>query len=219
MVTFSTISLFVALRFFLLLVAPTTPVVAMPTPQATAASAGSGYWVSTIQRQGVVAFGDPSYKIFRNVKDFGAKGMLCSLVLCHLNRLTKVGDGSTDDTAAINSATSFGNRCGQGCDSSTVTPAIVYFPPGTYMVSKPLIQNYYTQYIGDAVHIPTIKALSSFQGMAVIDSDPYDNTGANWYTNQNNFFRQIRNFVIDLTAMPASSGAGIHWQVAQVMLS
>jgi glucan 1,3-beta-glucosidase len=51
--------------------------------------------------------------------------------------------------------------------------------------------------------------------MAVIDADPYTNTGVNWYTNTNNFFRSIRNFVIDLTAMPQSSGAGIHWQVAQ----
>jgi glucan 1,3-beta-glucosidase len=53
--------------------------------------------------------------------------------------------------------------------------------------------------------------------MAVLDSDPYDytNNGQNWFTNQNNFFRQVRNFVIDLTAMPATSGAGIHWQVAQ----
>ena len=84
------------------------------------------------------------------------------------------------------------------------------------MVSAPLVQYYYTQFIGDAVEIPTVKALPSFQGIAVIDSDPYDNTGDNWYTNQNNFFRQIRNFVIDLTALPPSTGTGIHWQVAQV---
>ena len=51
--------------------------------------------------------------------------------------------------------------------------------------------------------------------MAVIDADPYEDSGANWYTNQNNFFRQIRNFIIDLKSMPMSSGAGIHWQVAQ----
>ncbi len=125
------------------------------------------------------------------------------------------GDGAHDDTAAINNAISSGNRCGHGCDSSTVTPALVYFPPGTYLVSSPLIQLYYTQFVGDAINLPTIKAAPNFQGIAVIDSDPYDNTGNNWYTNQNNFFRQIRNFVIDLTAMPASSGTGIHWQVAQ----
>ena len=51
--------------------------------------------------------------------------------------------------------------------------------------------------------------------MAVIDADPYTDEGSNWYTNQNNFFRQIRNLVIDLTAMPPEVGAGIHWQVAQ----
>lgn len=78
-----------------------------------------------------------------------------------------------------------------------------------------MVQLYYTQFVGDAINVPTIKAAPSFQGIAVIDSDPYTPTGANWYTNQNNFFRQVRNFVIDLTAMPATVGAGIHWQVAQ----
>ncbi|KAI5292140.1 hypothetical protein KEM52_006587 [Ascosphaera acerosa] len=51
--------------------------------------------------------------------------------------------------------------------------------------------------------------------MAVIDADPYTDDGTNWYINQNNFFRQVRNFVIDLTALGQGSGAGIHWQVAQ----
>ncbi|KAJ5490970.1 glucan endo-1-3-beta-glucosidase [Penicillium diatomitis] len=161
--------------------------------------AGSSYWVGDIKRQGTVPFGKSAdYKIFRNVKDFGAKG-----------------DGSTDDTAAINEAISSGGRCGKGCDSSTITPALVYFPPGTYVVSKPIIQYYYTQIVGDAVNLPVIKAAASFAGMAVIDSDPYENDGASWYTNQNNFFRAVRNLVIDLTAMPASAGAGIHWQVGQ----
>ncbi|PYH83679.1 pectin lyase-like protein [Aspergillus uvarum CBS 121591] len=159
----------------------------------------STYWVADITRQGTVPFGNSSsYQIFRNVKDFGA-----------------TGDGSTDDTDAINKAISSGNRCGQGCDSSTTTPALVYFPPGTYVVSTPIVQYYYTQLVGDANQLPVLKASAGFTGMAVIDADPYTNTGANWYTNQNNFFRAIRNFVIDLTAMPQSSGAGIHWQVGQ----
>ena len=125
------------------------------------------------------------------------------------------GDGSTDDTQAINRAIRDGNRCGKGCDSSTITPALVYFPPGDYLVSAPVVQYYYTQLVGDAESPPTLKAAASFQGMAVIDSNPYEDDGSNWYTNQNNFFRQIRNFVIDIRAMPASAGAGIHWQVAQ----
>ena len=161
--------------------------------------AASSYWVANIQRQGTVPFqGNAAYKVYRNVMDYGAKG-----------------DGSTDDTAAINNAITDGNRCGQGCDSSTTAPALVYFPPGTYVVSSPIIQYYYTQFVGDATAPPTLKAAAGFTGIAVIDADPYDSSGNNWYTNQNNFYRQVRNFVIDLTALPQSTGAGIHWQVAQ----
>ncbi|KAK7526327.1 glycoside hydrolase family 55 protein [Phyllosticta citriasiana] len=173
--------------------------VSSSSSSAATAAASSSYWVANIERQGVVAYGaSADYTIFRNVKDFGAKG-----------------DGSTDDTAAINQAISSGGRCGKNCDSTTVKPAIIYFPAGTYVVSKPIIQYYYTQIVGDATNLPVLKAAAGFTGMAVIDSDPYEDSGANWYTNQNNFFRQIRNLVIDLTAMPSSSGAGIHWQVAQ----
>ncbi|EMD38344.1 glycoside hydrolase family 55 protein [Gelatoporia subvermispora B] len=168
------------------------------------AAPGDPFWMQNIQHQGTAAFNsDPSsYQVFRNVMDFGAKG-----------------DGVTDDTAAINNAMSTGGRCGGGsCESSTVTPAIVYFPPGTYVVSTPINTYYYTQIIGDARTPPTLKASAGFTGMAVIDADPYipNGGGAQWFTNQNNFFRSVRNFVIDLTAMPASASAtGIHWQVAQ----
>jgi hypothetical protein len=68
------------------------------------------------------------------------------------------------------------------------------FPTGHLPRQRTLIQLYYTQFVGDAVNIPTIKASASFQGIAVIDSDPYDNTGNNWYTNQNNFFRQMQRY-------------------------
>ncbi|KAJ0420535.1 pectate lyase superfamily protein-domain-containing protein [Aspergillus carlsbadensis] len=164
-----------------------------------ARQSSSQYWVANIEHQGTVPFGDDAdYQVYRNVKDFGA-----------------VGDGTTDDTAAINEAISSGNRCGLGCDSSTTKPAVVYFPSGTYRVSKPIIQYYYTQMIGDAVNLPVLKASADFAGMAVVDADPYTDDGTNWYTNQNNFFRAIRNFVIDLTDMPQSVGAGIHWQVGQ----
>ncbi|KAK4945368.1 hypothetical protein LTR66_014403, partial [Elasticomyces elasticus] len=199
MIALSAFSLFAALRIFSLIVTSSPPVGAAPVAQGASGPGSSTYWVADIKRQGTVAFGgDSNYKVFRNVKDFGA-----------------AGDGTTDDTAAIQNAITSGNRCGKGCDSSTVTPALVYFPPGTYLVSQPIIQYYYTQFVGDALSIPTIKASAGFQGIAVIDSDPYEGDGSNWYTNQNNFFRQIRNFVIDLTAMPMSAGAGIHWQVAQ----
>lgn len=96
-----------------------------------------------------------------------------------------------------------------------MTPALVYFPSGTYRVSEPIIQYYYTQMIGDALELPVIKGTAGFEGMALIDADPYTDDGTSWYTNQNNFFRSIRNFVVDLTDMPKGSGAGIHWQVGQ----
>ncbi|KAL2106697.1 hypothetical protein VUR80DRAFT_6331 [Thermomyces stellatus] len=174
------------------------PVLADPAPQADDLPSTDTYWLAEIERQGQPAFGTDGYQVFRNVKEFGA-----------------VGDGVADDTQAINDAITLGNRCGQGCDSSTVTPAIVYFPPGTYRVSAPIVAYYYTQLIGDAVNRPTLKADAAFVGMAVIDANPYDDTGNNWFTNQNNFFRQIRNFVIDVTEQPPNSGTGIHWQVAQ----
>lgn len=49
--------------------------------------------------------------MFRNVKEFGA-----------------VGDGGTDDTDAIQTAISSGERCGDNADSCTQAPALVYFP-------------------------------------------------------------------------------------------
>lgn len=162
---------------------------------------GSGklYWFSQIKRQGKIAYGNSSYVLWRNVKDYGAKG-----------------DGVTDDTYAINNATADDGRCGLGCDSQTTTPAIVYFPPGTYMVNHPLIQYYYTQFIGDANDLPVIKALPTFYGIGLFDSDPYLAYGFNWFTNQNNFWRQIRNFVLDITDVdPKRPVHCIHWQVAQ----
>ncbi|KAK2734185.1 hypothetical protein FQN55_002896 [Onygenales sp. PD_40] len=197
MAPFSVLVAIVA-NIFLLLGGLTLRVDAVPMPQEGSPAPASTYWLSEIQRQGAPAFGSKDFQIFRNVKDFGAKG-----------------DGSTDDTDAINQAISSGERCGFGCDSSTVTPGLVYFPPGTYVVSSPIVQYYYTQLVGNPHDLPVLKAASSFKGMAVIDADPYVEGGANWYTNQNNFFRQIRNFVIDITAIPQTEGAGIHWQVAQ----
>jgi hypothetical protein len=204
MVAFSATALFFGLRVLSTLsLTSAAPVAQSETstapPSQTPAAAASGYWLESIQHQGVAPFNDDkSYKIFRNVKDFGVKG-----------------DGVTDDTDALNALIADGNRCGEGCDSTTTTPAIIYFPAGTYLVSKPIIQYYYSQFIGDPLSLPILKASASFEGMGLIDADPYipGGNGANWYTNQNNFYRQIRNVVIDISA--AKVAAGIHWQVSQ----
>ncbi|KAF8549350.1 glycoside hydrolase family 55 protein [Imleria badia] len=167
------------------------------------AEPGEPYWLELIQHRGTSPFNPhpSSYQVFRNVKDYGA-----------------AGDGVTDDTAAIRAAMASGGRCGVTCGSSTISPAIVYFPRGTYLVSSAIETYYYTQMIGDARNPPTLLASSNFTGSAVIDADPYipNGWGDQWFLNEDNLFRSVRNLIIDLRRVPSGENAiGLHWQVAQ----
>jgi glucan 1,3-beta-glucosidase len=77
MAILSTASLFVILRVLLVALWPAALVDAIPAPQTnTPSAASSNYWLASIPRNGKVAYGntDPNFKIYRNVKDFGAKG-------------------------------------------------------------------------------------------------------------------------------------------------
>lgn len=161
---------------------------------------GAPYWVSQIKRQGKSPYaGNTSFVIWRNVKDYGAKG-----------------DGVTDDSEALNLAISIGDRCGLGCDSRLSESAIVYFPAGVYRASKRIIMYYHTSLMGDANNLPVLKATGDFDEIGLIDANVYLPYGFNWYANQNNMWRQIRNFVIDMTEVPPERVcSGIHWQVAQ----
>jgi hypothetical protein len=105
------------------------------------------------------------YQVFRNVQNYGA-----------------TGNGRTDDYAAIQAAITDGNRCGANCNATSVTGAIIYFPPGTYAISQPIVQYYYTVFVGDPTSRPKIKPLPNFQGIALIDTDFYidGGNGANW---------------------------------------
>jgi glucan 1,3-beta-glucosidase len=119
-----------------------------------------------------MAFAEPGYTVFRNVRDpkYGAKG-----------------DGLHDDSDAIMFAMTDGNRCGKDCSATSVTGAIVYIPGGTYLVCKPIIQYYYTAIIGDPHNMPIIKGCPKFSGIAVIDANVYytdrevNGEGVNWY--------------------------------------
>ncbi|KAK8029707.1 pectin lyase-like protein [Apiospora rasikravindrae] len=158
-----------------------------------------GFWMAAMGDDGQSPLAPSDYKVWRNVRDYGAKG-----------------DGVTDDTEAINRAISDGGRCGPNCGSSTIFPATVYFPSGTYLVSSPLIQYYNTEMLGDPFNTPTLLAASSFVGQGVITSDVYVSDDVEWYVNQNNFLRSVRNFKIDIrNGSPWSYLCGIHWQVAQ----
>ncbi|KAL2065578.1 hypothetical protein VTL71DRAFT_3248 [Oculimacula yallundae] len=169
---------------------------------ATTSGPSAPYWLEQIKHQGISPFNSnpANYQVFRNVKDFGAKG-----------------DGVTDDTNAINNAMKSGSRCAPGsCQSTTTTPAIVYFPAGTYLISSSIVDYYFAQMIGNPNSLPILKATPNFSGFGLIDSNPYAAGGALSYGATNVFFRQIRNFVFDLTAIPAGTGAtGVHWPSSQ----
>ncbi|CEI40849.1 Glucan 1,3-beta-glucosidase [Fusarium venenatum] len=163
----------------------------------------SKYWLEEIEHRGTAPYyPDSQYRVFRNVKDFGA-----------------VGDGLTDDTNAINAAISAGTRCIPGiCRGSTISPAIIYIPSGTYLISDSIINLYYTQIIGDPTNRPVIKASGSFsnKSFGLIDSNPYLSSGSLSYNSTNVFYRQIRNLALDTTALPPEFPAiGIHWPSSQ----
>ena len=140
---------------------PHVHVNALAAPAAVAPAVANvlPYWYESIAHQGKAAFNtNPGYTVYRNVKDYGAKG-----------------DGITDDTAAIQKAISDGNRCAPGsCASSTTTPAVVYFPAGTYIISTSILDYYNTQLVGNPNSLPVLKATAGFSGLGVIDGDQYE---------------------------------------------
>jgi glucan 1,3-beta-glucosidase len=157
------------------------------------------FWLESVPHEGLVqvqhtmaelisvkstsTYGPSGYKVYRNVKDYGA-----------------VGDGKTDDTASIQKAISDGPRCEQDCGSSTRLPALVYFPSGTYAISSSIKMPYFTQLVGDYNDMPVLLALPAFgvpgkPGGWMVDANPYGTTGKNWVASTTAFFAQIRNFV------------------------
>jgi hypothetical protein len=144
------------------------------TPKLKTRASGSS-WMANIERKGTMPLGsDSSYKVFRNVLDYGA-----------------TGNGVTDDTAAIQKAIDDGNRCGENCYGSSTKNAIVYFPPGIYLVSSSIEVLFGTQLVGDPLNKPTIHASSTFVGLGVLSTDYYVPNGGNgadgnaleWYIN------------------------------------
>lgn len=123
----------------------------------------------------------------------------------------------TDDTAAINAAMSAGGRFSPASrQSSTTTPAIVYFPAGTYVISTSIVNYYLTHIIGNPNSLPVIKATAGFTGLGMIDGDKYQSDGEQGWVSTNLFFQQVRNLILDMTAIPPNIAAtGMHWPVAQ----
>ncbi|KAI9763844.1 MAG: hypothetical protein M1840_009028 [Geoglossum simile] len=164
-------------------------VVASAVTSAVATPSCAPYWLELVSTRALRRLTQIRRIKSRNVKDFGAKG-----------------DGITDDTTAINLAISSGGRCGPGCASSSTTPAIVYFPPGTYIISSSIVDYYYTQLIGNPNCLPVLKATPGITGLGIIDGNQYQSTGGLAWGSTDVFWRQIGNFVLDMTAVPPGSG-------------
>ena len=150
---------------------------------------------------------------FRNVKDYGA-----------------VGDGRTDDSLSIQQALDAGRQNASGWRGEDPTgalvkaPAIVYLPPGTYIVSRPLVMWFYTHLIGSFACPPTLRLLdgsfndsTSLQPMIVANPGFNQSVGAHvyWQDPGTNFgfYSQLHHLRLVLGRNPGATG--VLWNVAQ----
>lgn len=159
------------------------------------------YWIEGIEHNGISAFipDGHNWTVFRNVKDFGAKG-----------------DGVHDDSPAIQAAINYAN--GKVIRGNTTFsqygtlggPALVYIPSGTYLLRSEIYGAVDTMVMGDPISRPVLKAASSF-------SSPFV-----WKGNQGdlnsviNFYLGIKNVIFDTTAVDGKQNITmLDWSVAQ----
>lgn len=156
----------------------------------------SSYWYEEIKHNGISPFiaNGSSWKVFRNVKDYGAKG-----------------DGVTDDAPAIQAAIDDGGRGASGNTFGTTgAPAVIYFPEGTYLMGKSVQSYVDTMFIGNPIKRPTLQASPNLRDTTLLFmKDPaYDATI--------NFYIVVKNLILDSTAYPASKAFTLmDWSVSQ----
>lgn len=153
------------------------------------------FWLSQIKHEGTSPFysnGGATWKVFRNVKDYGAKG-----------------DGVHDDSDAIQNAIIDGNRNSHG-GGVTGEPALVFLPAGTYRITKPLYLLLQTVIVGNPLDKAVIKPTNSVGANYVIDANDHSTQGTN------NFYISIRNIKIDTTGMKTTINVkALNWGVSQ----
>ncbi|PLB52583.1 exo-beta-1,3-glucanase [Aspergillus steynii IBT 23096] len=161
-----------------------------------------GYWYANIEHNGESSFlesgSKKNYTVFRNVvTDFKADNT-----------------GETDASGAIQNAIQAGPDNGPDRGShfmgTTGQPAIIYLPPGTYLMRSSVQFYVGTVIVGDPTNPPTLKAASEFSDdHLVYGKDPS-------YGGTINFQIGIKNIVLDSTAIPASQNFNLlDWTVSQ----
>ena len=159
----------------------------------------STFWYESVTHNGISPFiqDGSSWTVYRNVKtDYGA-----------------AGDGSTDDSGAIQNAINAGNNNGGRTSNSfgtTGQPAVVYLPPGTYLLASPIQLYVDTVLMSDPANPATLLAAGGFGGNTVVYAkDPnFDSTI--------NFFIGIKNIVIDSTNVdPGANLYLLDWSISQ----
>jgi len=161
-------------------------------------AAASQFWYENINHNGISPAipNGKNWTVFRNVKEYGAKG-----------------DGTTDDTAAIQRAINTGNSGGSrdsGRFGSTGQPAVVYFPTGTYIVKSTIRSAVGTVLMGDATDRPTIKASADFTGTYLLFGRDQK------YSGLVGFYHGVKNLMLDSTAVPKTKTiALLEWSVSQ----
>lgn len=115
------------------------------------------------------------------------------------------GDGSTDDTSAIRDALLHG----RDDVYSTLQPALVYLPPGTYKVSDELRMYFYTHMVGNYKCRPKIVLAPGSGAKTLIAGPP----SCDDCQHTGDFYYQFHN--IDLDLGDNEGAVGMHWAVSQ----
>ena len=167
------------------------------------ASSGTSYWLDQVDHtgpsRGYAPFlgSDFTYPVYRNVKAYKA-----------------VGDGSSDDTAALQNAINDDGKGGNRYKNEVTTrPAQVFVPGGTYKLTRQLDMRLNTILIGNPNNMPVFKASSDFQGQTLVNGNDFATDGTSGTTD---FFTAIKNIVIDTTSIDKNRKVNaLNWGVSQ----
>eukprot|EP01061_Rhynchopus_euleeides_P019102 TRINITY_DN3142_c0_g1_i1.p1 TRINITY_DN3142_c0_g1~~TRINITY_DN3142_c0_g1_i1.p1 ORF type:complete len:686 (+),score=302.58 TRINITY_DN3142_c0_g1_i1:96-2060(+) len=147
--------------------------------------------------QAASVFEDTAHgKWYRNVRDYGAKG-----------------DGVTDDTSAFKTALTQGRADVR----STQQQLVLYVPSGTYIISDALSLYFYTTLMGNATHRPILKmaANTAPSSRVYAIAGPASCDGCE---HTDDFYYQVKNVVVDISAPGNTQAVGIHWALSQATI-